>query len=118
MRNDQPVNQIERTILQLLEERGSEKTICPSEAARRMAELAGHPERWRAWLNRVRATAVMMAEQGTIVILQRGERVNPETARGATRLGLPWSLTQEIEVRFLVSEKSSLCERRHIVRRW
>lgn len=80
---------IELVILELLAERGSGKTICPSEAARRLAELAGSPERWREWMNRTRATAFMMERRGTLIILQRGERVEPASARGAIRLGLP-----------------------------
>ncbi len=83
------INQIEAVILDLLAERGAGKTICPSEAARRMAERAGHPERWQAWLNRTQATAVLMAKRGALVVLQGGERVDPAIARGPIRLGLP-----------------------------
>lgn len=81
--------EIERAILDMLAERGSGKTICPSEAARRMAERAGTPDRWRAWMNTTRSTANTMAGRGKIVILQHGERVDPETARGPIRLALP-----------------------------
>ena len=87
--SDEPINTIEMIILQLLEERGAGKSICPSEAARRMAELAGHPECWRAWLNRTRATGILLAKRGSVVMLQSGERIDPETARGAVRLRLP-----------------------------
>jgi hypothetical protein len=83
------VNDIELVILQMLAERGAGKTICPSEAARRIAELAGSPERWRSWMNRTRAAAILMAGRGTLVILQRGKSVDPVAARGAIRLGLP-----------------------------
>ena len=83
------VHEIEQIILDLLAKRGTGKTICPSEAARRMAELAGSPERWRSWMKTTRITANAMASRGTIVILQRGERVDPASARGAVRLALP-----------------------------
>ena len=83
------VSDIELVILQMLAERGAGKTICPSEAARRIAELAGSPERWRSWMNRTRVTAALMARRGALVILQRGKRVDPAAARGAIRLGLP-----------------------------
>ena len=83
------VREMELAILEMLAERGSGKTICPSEAARRMAERAGRPERWRAWMNRARATANSMVSRGTLVMLQRGERVDPGAARGPVRLGLP-----------------------------
>lgn len=86
---DEHVNKIETAILQLWEERGVGKTICPSGVARRMAELAGHPERWRAWLNRIRATEILMAKRGSVVMMQGGEPIDPETARGAIRLRLP-----------------------------
>ena len=86
---DECVREIELAILELLVERGIGKTICPSEAARRMAERDGSPERWRAWMNRTRAAAMMMASRGTLVILQHGARVDPAAARGAIRLGLP-----------------------------
>ncbi len=86
---DEHVNQIEKVILKLLEERGANETICPSEAARRMAELVGFPERWRAWLNRTRATAILLEQRGTLVVLQSGKPVDAATARGAIRLGLP-----------------------------
>jgi hypothetical protein len=80
---------IELVILELLTQRRAGKTICPSEAARRIAELAGSPERWRDWMTRTRATAISMARRGTISILQRGKRVDPAAVRGAIRLGLP-----------------------------
>ena len=86
---DEDVREIERVILQLLAERGAGKTICPSEAARRVAELAGTPQRWRSWMNRTRATAIAMANRGLLVILQHREPVHPASARGAVRLSLP-----------------------------
>ena len=87
--SEERINHIEPVILELLAVRGADKTICPSEVARRMAELAGYPERWQAWLNRTRATAILMAERGSLVISQRGQRVDPANVRGAIRLGLP-----------------------------
>ncbi len=82
-------NEIELVILEMLAERGAGKTICPSETARRMANLVGSPEQWRAWMSRTRATAIRMASRGTLVILQHGERVDLTTVRGPIRLGLP-----------------------------
>ena len=83
------VDEIEQVILDLLAIRGPDKTICPSEAARRTAQLAGNPEQWRAWMKKIRATANLMASQGTIVVLQHGKRVDPTVACGAIRLRLP-----------------------------
>lgn len=86
---EQQTNDIELVIPGMLAERGAGKTICPSEAARRLAGLAGSPESWRNWLSKTRATANSMASRGTLVVLQRGERVDPASARGAVRPGLP-----------------------------
>ncbi|MFO6465714.1 DUF3253 domain-containing protein [Jannaschia sp. KMU-145] len=52
-------------------------TICPSEVARALAED------WRPLMPRVRAVAGTMPE---IVATQRGDPVDPVTARGAIRL--------------------------------
>jgi hypothetical protein len=86
---DDRQGQMEAVILELLAERGEGKTICPSEAARRVAELGGEPEQWRIWMGMARAAAASMANRGLLVVLQRGERVDPADARGAIRLGLP-----------------------------
>ena len=80
---------IEEVILEMLAKRGDGKTICPSEAARRIAELEGRPEAWRSWMKRTQATATDMASRGKLVILQHGEQVDPATARGPIRLGRP-----------------------------
>ncbi|WP_298429951.1 DUF3253 domain-containing protein [uncultured Jannaschia sp.] len=53
------------------------KTICPSEVARALAED------WRPLMPRVRAVAGTMPE---VVATQRGDPVDPVTARGAIRL--------------------------------
>ncbi len=68
------------TILQLTAERGSAKSICPSEAARALS-----PE-WQALLPAVRRAAVTLAEAGRIDILRKGKPVGPAEARGVIRL--------------------------------
>lgn len=74
---------LERTILELLDERRGRGTICPSEAARRMA-----PEDWRPLLEPVRRAARRLVANGRLEILQGGRVVDPDTARGAIRLRL------------------------------
>ncbi len=59
-----------------------EGTICPSEAARVV-----WPEGWRGHMNEVRDVARRLAATGQVVWLQRGRPVDPQSARGAVRLG-------------------------------
>lgn len=76
---------VERAILDLLARRGPGRTICPSEAAR-----AVRPDGdWRALMPTVRAEAARLAAQGRLVATRKGTPVDPATARGAIRLGLP-----------------------------
>lgn len=74
---------LERAILGLLGERRGGATICPSEAARRMA-----PEDWRPLLEPVRRAARRLVADGRLEILQGGRVADPDTARGAIRLRL------------------------------
>jgi hypothetical protein len=68
-------------VLRMAQERGPEKTLCPSEVARRAAS-----DEWRSCMDAVRAAARELAEAGAIEVLQRGQRVDPRAARGAIRL--------------------------------
>lgn len=74
---------LERAILDLLEQRGPGKTICPSEAARK-----AYPDKWREKMDDVREAAVSLAEAERIGILKKGEPVDPKDFRGAIRLEL------------------------------
>ncbi len=74
---------IERTIEGLLANRAAGRTICPSEAARALAED------WRPLMNDVREVAYAMADRGELEVTQKGEVVDGRTARGAIRLRLP-----------------------------
>ena len=69
--------EIEAKILELLNAR--EGTICPSDAARALAED------WRPLMDPVRSVARDMEE---IEITQKGRVVDPDTARGPIRLRL------------------------------
>ena len=75
--------QIERAILGLLAQRDEGKTICPSDAARSLAED------WRPLMAPVREAAYEMADEGRLEVTQKGEVVDGRTARGAIRLRLP-----------------------------
>jgi hypothetical protein len=78
----------EQAILDLVSERGADKSICPTDAARR---LAGNPkdDSWRGKLSPVRLAAQRLAKAGKIEILRKGKAVAPEDARGVIRLRLP-----------------------------
>jgi hypothetical protein len=58
------------TILSLLAERAEGATICPSEAARR---LAGPQGDWRAEMEAVHAAADALLATGTIALSWKGE---------------------------------------------
>jgi hypothetical protein len=75
----------EQAILTLVTERGPDKSICPTDAARR---LSGNPpgDQWRASLSPIRLAAQRLAKAGKIEILRKGKPVAPEDARGVIRL--------------------------------
>jgi hypothetical protein len=75
--------EIERTIVGLLDQRDEGRTICPSEAARALAED------WRPLMQPVRDAAAAMVDDGRLEVTQKGEVVDPRAARGAIRLRLP-----------------------------
>ncbi|CAN5582967.1 hypothetical protein BH10ACI4_BH10ACI4_08650 [soil metagenome] len=78
---------LEAAILQLLSERGRDKTICPSEAAK----LVGGDETRRSWeslMEPARAAARRLVAAGKILITQHGHPVDPSTAKGPIRLRL------------------------------
>jgi hypothetical protein len=63
--------------------RGADRTFCPSEVARALADD------WRPLMPDVRAVAAELADQGRVVVTQKGRPVDPRTARGPVRLGRP-----------------------------
>ena len=75
---------LERAIADLLDARGEGKTICPSEAAR---AVGGHD--WRPLMRDARAAAARMRARGELEVTQRGEPVDPASARGPIRLRRP-----------------------------
>jgi hypothetical protein len=72
------------TILSLLDARGPDKTICPSDAARALAGV----DDFRLFMGPVREAAARLVDAGRIEVTQRGEQVSIEDARGPIRLGL------------------------------
>ena len=72
---------LEDAIRSLLKQRGG-KTICPSEAARRV-----DAERWRALIEPARQASRRLVARGEAEILQRGRRMDPSAAKGPIRVG-------------------------------
>nr|WP_237546480.1 DUF3253 domain-containing protein [Streptomyces sp. SID5606] len=76
---------MERAILELLERRRPDATICPSDAARAAHE--GDDDGWRDLMEPARRAAGRLAEAGEVTVTQRGRPVDPATARGPVRIG-------------------------------
>jgi hypothetical protein len=72
---------LEAAIMNLLSQRGPGKTICLSEAAR----LLG-PSGWKELMDKARAAAQRLVDQGEIVVTQRGKIVDPSQVKGPIRL--------------------------------
>lgn len=73
---------LRETILALARERGPDKTICPSDAAR-----AVDSQNWRDLMDQARDTARDLARSGDVEITQRGEVLDPDaTWRGPVRI--------------------------------
>lgn len=84
---------LERVILDLTAERGPEKSICPTDAARAFAG-----ENWRKVLGEVRKTAVRLAQEGRIVITRKGKPADPLTFKGVYRLRAVAGAEGEVDV--------------------
>ena len=78
---------LEAAILELLQERGRDKTICPSEAAKLVGGKATRVD-WEGLMEPARAAARRLVAAGRILILQGGHVVDGSTAKGPIRLKL------------------------------
>ena len=77
-------DEIAAVLTDLALRRGRGKSFCPSEAAKALAATAPEGE-WRPLMPRVRAVA---AHHPHIEARQKGQAVDPVTARGPIRLAL------------------------------
>lgn len=73
---------IAHTILLLAEERGKDKSICPSEVARQMFG----DDDWRSHMEDVRNAAFHLQDEGKIAILQKGEKRERHNSTGPIRI--------------------------------
>lgn len=69
--------------MELVGQRGPDKTICPSEAAR-----AVNPEKWRPLMDRARDAARELSDDYKITIEQNGQQVYSTNLSGPIRLRL------------------------------
>lgn len=77
---------LERTILELLGRRAEGASICPSEAARRVAMEESTDGAWRELMEPARRAARRLAQRGEVVITQRQHAVDPGSFRGPVRI--------------------------------
>ena len=84
MAGERSTAEAERAIRELLEQRGPGKTICPSDAARRL----GGDESFHELMPLVREVAGAMVRRGGLEVTQGGKVVDLDAARGAIRLRL------------------------------
>lgn len=69
--------------LQFANERGIDKTFCPSEVARSV-----FPNNWREKMDLVREAADLLVKEGTLVVMQNGQikEALPSDLKGPIRL--------------------------------
>jgi hypothetical protein len=72
---------LEASILDLLDRRKVGATICPSEAARAVGG-----DDWRDLMEPARRAARRLVAEGTVEITQQGRVVDPSTAKGPIRI--------------------------------
>ena len=72
---------VRETILQMCREAGVASSVKPEAIAQ-----AIYPEKWQRMLKRVRLMGKQMAVAGDLVILRKGQSVDPEEAKGLIRL--------------------------------
>ncbi|MGK2867454.1 MAG: DUF3253 domain-containing protein [Mycobacterium sp.] len=74
--------ELRQSILALARERGPDKTICPSDAARAVGGAT-----WRDLMDDARELARELARQGEVEISQKGEVLDPDAPwRGPIRI--------------------------------
>ena len=70
-----------KAIIEQATERGKDKTICPSEVARKL-----WPDDWRDHMEEVRRAAFELRENGQVIITQKGKLVTGNDAVGPIRI--------------------------------
>ena len=78
--------ELESTLLALLQARGPGKTLDLQEVARALG--GGHPDGWGPLMQPVRRAAVRLMKQGRVVIVRKGRPVDPDDFKGTYRIAL------------------------------
>lgn len=78
---------LEAAILELLAERGTGKTICPSEAAKLVGGQDSRKD-WESLMEPARSAARRLVANGKILITQHGKPADPNKTKGPIRLSL------------------------------
>jgi len=91
---DSSLDPIAEAIMEVVIARGPDKSCCPTDVARLVADRRRRPhdppDLWRRYLQAVREQARFLARSGKIAILRRGTVQNPhEPIKGVIRLSLP-----------------------------
>ncbi|MGW4287883.1 DUF3253 domain-containing protein [Streptomyces sp. NPDC004673] len=76
--------QLEQTIMSLLEQRAETSSICPSDAAR--AAYAGDDDGWRDLMEPARRAAWRLVSAGEVEVTRSGRPVKESEARGPIRI--------------------------------
>lgn len=84
LEDSQPDAVMEAAILELLAARRPGATICPSDAARKVA--GDDPAAWRPRMDDARAAAARLVARGEVLVTQKGEPIDPALARGPIRI--------------------------------
>jgi hypothetical protein len=72
---------ISQSILAMATERGADKTICPSEVARALFDT-----HWRKHMDEVRQAAIVLQQNGKVLITQKGIPVDVDHLKGPIRI--------------------------------
>jgi hypothetical protein len=78
---------LETAILELARARGPDKSIDPSEPAKKVAADRGIV--WHSLMQPVRRAAVRLAMDGRLLILRKGKPADPAEFKGVYRLTIP-----------------------------
>lgn len=74
---------IQQAILDLARKRGKTKSFCPSEIARML-----FPDDWRPYMGLIREITQDLADQGIVLITQKGQTVHTKAIKGPIRIQL------------------------------
>lgn len=87
VKNGERAAELKAAILELLNQRGLGKSICPSEAAKLVGGTVNRRD-WEVLMEPAREAARQLAKSGKIAVTQKGKPIDPAKAKGPIRLQL------------------------------